>query len=63
MRTITHYLLLTRDRADELDKLVNKFIEEGWQPHGGVSVTFYERGSGYAQAMVKTEWSSSECNV
>ena len=47
------YTVLTSSRFDELIKMVNELIEEGWIPQGGIC----ESGNGaiyhYSQAMIK----------
>jgi hypothetical protein len=31
------YKILKNESPDELEKMVNKLIEQGWQPQGGVA--------------------------
>lgn len=44
------YIILCSDYTDELSRLVNEFITEGWQPLGGVA---FDKINRTCQAMVK----------
>ena len=56
--TITNYEILTEYDVNDLGRVVQQAIKDGWQPLGGVAVTEAEPGHGYptlfVQAMVKT---------
>lgn len=53
------YCILSSEYADELTRLVNDKIRDGWTPQGGVSVhTFHDTGTSiiyfrYHQAMTR----------
>lgn len=54
------YLILEGSSADELAQHVNKFMQAGWEPQGGVSVTdatWHEPK--YAQAMMHEDSAES----
>lgn len=44
------YRIVHKRNSGELQEEVNKLIQEGWQPLGGVMA---RAGGGWAQAMVK----------
>lgn len=55
---ITEYNGVTAPTPHALGEVVNRMIQYGWQPHGGVAVAVIPGGDGrftYAQAMVKSE--------
>lgn len=48
------YRVVSEESEYELANRVNKWIEDGWRPQGGLSVVYYGIGSAiWAQAMVK----------
>lgn len=56
------YQVIQRDNLGDFEIAVRQAMSEGWKPHGGVAVTFFdfpqaggydERGFIWAQAMVK----------
>lgn len=59
MKKIIDYMIVQGEEAHELVDRVNSYIQQGWQPIGGVSYATYEQGRGgyttRAQAMVKYE--------
>ncbi len=57
---ITEWTFIASVDQGELTEDVNKMIEDGWQPYGGVGITYrggYGGGDGchYAQAMVRID--------
>lgn len=56
MKKITEYITvsITGDHK-ELDRLVNSYIERGYQPFGGVSTTVDDNHVYFTQALVKYE--------
>ena len=46
------YVIVCSDEAEDLEKLVNSFIEDGWKPQGGLAIA-YNCGYSYRQAMVR----------
>ena len=54
MDEIKEYRIETSDKSEKLSDLVRNYIQNGWQPFGGVSIAIYEnRDKVYTQAMVK----------
>ena len=49
MTNYTQYYVIFHSDVEELEKLVNRRITQGWQPLGGVSAVRDQ----WAQAMVK----------
>lgn len=47
------YKVIVQLSAEELIICVNKAIDEGWKPLGGVCLSVSERNIAYAQAMTK----------
>ena len=48
------YHVVEADEVQELERLVNVLISEGWLPSGGVSIAAYGQGSWwYYQATVR----------
>ncbi len=56
---MTEYQVIKNYSVTELIADVNRFIEKGWMPHGGVSVD----GGMLYQAMMKIEYRVIEANV
>ena len=53
-RKITHYICVTNWKKKEFDKEVSDYLEEGYQPFGGISVSHGLQGDPrYSQAMVR----------
>lgn len=47
------YLVVEANSADELQRQVQQYIEQGWEPLGGLSVATYGAGTWwYYQAMI-----------
>jgi len=61
VKEIVEYAVVEKRDSDELQKVVNKAIKEGWQPYGNLVIAVYSHGrSGtistdhlYTQALVK----------
>ncbi len=47
------YRIAVAYSSAELGVLVNDYIKNGWQPHGGVTFAWYGGREKWAQAMVK----------
>ena len=55
-RGIMKYLIVEVTSAGELQKQVQQYIDQGWEPTGGVSVATYGMGAWwYYQAMIWRE--------
>lgn len=60
-KIIIDYTTVTTDSRDLLEEIVKQKIKEGWQPHGGLSFSKFQRNNGvhvdwsYGQAMVMYE--------
>lgn len=51
------------DALEQLDEKVNKMLQEGWEPQGGVAVTFTDYEWFYAcQALIKNDNNSNKNN-
>jgi hypothetical protein len=37
------YVIVQADETDELQACVEQFIEDGWEPQGGVSIAWWKR--------------------
>lgn len=50
------YRVISESYPWELEKKVNEFIKEGWEPQGGIAIERYgEISAYYFQAMIKRE--------
>ena len=54
------YGILSSESITDLERAVNKYIEDGWTPLGGVSIGFIGKGlitnyTEYCQAMIKEQ--------
>ena len=47
------YWIAQARTVDQLIKIVNDAIAEGWQLQGGIAATMYESYTNYYQAMVR----------
>ena len=51
---IVEYDIVSSDNCSKLRDYVNRYIKNGWVPHGGVSIGVHEnRDKIYLQAIVK----------
>ena len=44
MREIVEYALVEKRDNDDLQKVVNEAIKEGWQPYGNLVIAVYSHG-------------------
>jgi hypothetical protein len=58
--TLRQYEILRRETADELANAVNAYINQGWEPLGGVAYSYWyhddkDSNALWCQAVIRTE--------